>query len=262
MIDIRVLHTIPELEALIDLELVVWGLDPRDAVPSTLMHVIALRGGLALGAYEDETMIGLLLALPVKEGHEWILWSHMTGTHPDHQGKGIGAALKRYQREWALEQGYRRVGWTVDPLQRGNAHFNFHLLGGDAALTTNIYHVNFYGDMDDAINRGMPSDRIEVIWHVDQPCLHDLSADAAPLLLHNDQNAPLITLEGVQWDASAYRVALPRDLDAIRRVSQDNLLAWRMAVSDVLQAAFAHGYSIVDFLSPAAPDAYVLNRIE
>ncbi|MBK8021759.1 MAG: GNAT family N-acetyltransferase [Chloroflexi bacterium] len=143
MIDIRVLHTIDELEAAVDVELAVWGLNPRNAVPSALMHVLTLRGGLVLGAYEEDRMVGMLLSLPAQDGDEWMLWSHMTGVHPQVQGRGIGLALKRVQREWALAHGYRRIGWTVDPLQRGNAHFNFRLLGQDAALCATAYHVNF-----------------------------------------------------------------------------------------------------------------------
>jgi len=262
MIELRVLHTIPELEAAVDLELSVWGLNPRHAVPSALMHVLALRGGLVMGAYVDERMVGMLLSLPAQDGDEWILWSHMTGVHPEYQGRGIGLALKRQQREWALAHGYRTIGWTVDPLQRGNAHFNFHLLAHDAALSACTYHVDFYGAMDDDINRGIPSDRIEALWRIDQPCLHTpLPVETYPLLSADAELRPVPTTDLISWAAPAYTVALPRSLDAVRgAASTAGVLAWRLAVREALQAALAQGYVIVNFLSSPDLNAYLLQR--
>ncbi|MFN8531629.1 MAG: GNAT family N-acetyltransferase [Anaerolineae bacterium] len=261
MIDIRVLHTIEELKTVVELEIAVWGLAPHDAVPTSLMHVIALRGGLALGAYEGDQMIGLLLGLPVRDHDRWILWSHMTGIHPDHQGKGVGTALKLFQRQWALQNGFTTIGWTFDPLQSGNARFNFHLLGQSAALSSHIYHVNFYGEMDDDINRGMPSDRIEAIWDIDQPSLHDHSQEHAPWLLEERNGLPhLANVSTFQWDAIAYRIAIPRDLDAVRRASPGAVLSWRLALREAMQAAFEQGFAAVDFLTQNGECAYLLKR--
>lgn len=249
MVDIRILRAAAELEAVVDVEIAVWGLLPRDAVPSALLHVLALRGGLVLGAYDGDQIIGVLVSLPAHDDDgEWILWSHMTGVHAAYQGQGIGAALKRFQREWALGYGYRKIRWTVDPMQRGNARFNFHLLGADAAMIARVYHVHFYGDMDDDINRGIPSDRIEAEWLIDQPSTHvALPADAPSLLHEGDAGQPVSS--GATWDAPAYRVAVPRSLTALRANAPENVLAWRLAIRDALQAAFAHGYAITDFLS-------------
>jgi chorismate synthase len=262
MIDIRPLHTIPELEEAVDVQAAVWGLNLRNAVPSAITHVLTMRGGLVLGAYDADRMIGMLLALPAQDHGEWILWSHMTGIMPQYQGRGIGASLKRFQREWALSQGYHRIGWTVDPLQRGNAHFNFHLLGQDAALTARTYHVNFYGDMDDDINRGLPSDRIEAMWCIDQPSLHAPLDPETPMILSvNDALQPVSSVDDFGWDASLIQIALPRNLEAIRRMGVDGVLSWRLAVREKLQAAFARGYAIVDFSSADGSDKYILKRI-
>lgn len=261
MVDIRLLHNIPELEAAVDVQMGVWGFSARSVVPAAIMHVMALRGGLVLGAYDADRMIGMLLAMPARDGDAWILWSHMTGVLAPYQGRGIGAALKRFQREWALENGYRRIGWTVDPLQRGNAHFNFHLLGKDAALTSCTYHVNFYGDMDDDINRGMPSDRIEAMWYIDQPCLHAPVDAQVPLILSAGEDLqPVSATDDAQWDASTLQVAVPRNLEAIRKMSAGGVLAWRLAVREKLRDAFKRGYAIVDFASTDQSDTYILKR--
>ncbi|MDX2160374.1 MAG: GNAT family N-acetyltransferase [bacterium] len=260
MVEIRILHTPAELETIVDLELAVWGLNPRDAVPSALMHVIALHGGVVLGAYDADRLVGLLLAFPARstDTAEWLLWSHMTGIHPAYQSRGIGAALKRFQRQWALDNGYTRIGWTFDPLQRGNARFNFALLGADAALTAQVYHVNFYGEMDDAINRGLPSDRLEVRWHLAQPSVHPADRGFAPFILSaTDDQLPELHMP-TTWEDRFYRVSLPVNVEGLRRAAPDKVLTWRLAVRDALQAAFAHGCQIVDFMD----DTYVLQRFE
>ena len=126
-----------------------------------------------LGAYDGERMVGLLICMVVKRGDDVFLWSHMTGTHPDYQRSGIGLALKRFQRRWALDNGYKSIRWTVDPLAARQCLVQpAPARRGRRAQHAQIYHVNFYGDMDDDINRGMPSDRIEVCWQLG-------SADAA-----------------------------------------------------------------------------------
>lgn len=262
MIDIRILHTMAELEAAVDMQFAVWGLNPRNAVPSAIMHVFTLQGGLVLGAYQDHQMVGVLISLPARDdNNKWILWSHMAGVHPKYQGMGIGVALKRFQRDWALKNGYHRICWTVDPLQRGNAHFNFHLLGQDAALLSNTYHVDFYGEMDDDINRGIPSDRLEVQWLIDQPRIIIPHDPFAPLLLSvGDALQPVSAFSTANWDAPVCRVAIPRSLDAVRSTLSGGILQWRLALREALQAAMAHGYSIVGFHS--SPDAahYLLKR--
>ncbi len=259
MIAIRALEDSAALEQVVDLEMVVWGLHPRDAVPSSLMHVLALGGGLVLGAFADSHMVGMLVALPARRAGEWVLWSHMTGVHPDWQGRGVGAALKRQQRQWAREQGYRQVCWTFDPLQRGNAHFNFRLLGQDAPLTAAAYHINFYGEMQDGINRGIPSDRLEVTWHIDcEPTPPDDAPDA-PALLSNADGVPASDLGALDAAAPAYRVAIPPGLDGLRAAGGDALLRWRLAQRQALQAALAAGYAVVGYTS-AGGDAYVLKR--
>ncbi len=261
MIDYRILHDPADLEKVVDLEIAVWGLNPRNAVPTAMLHVMALGGGLVMGAYDGDQMVGLLISMAVKRGDDVFIWSHMTGTRQDYQRRGIGLALKRFQRRWALDNGYKSIRWTVDPLQRGNAWFNLHLLGEDAALYTDIYHVNFYGDMDDDINRGMPSDRIEVIWRLDQPSLHRASLGNPPLLLRSDERSyPVISY--ADWDLPSYIASVPADLDALRKQDRDAVLAWRLALREVMTTAFEHGYQAIDFIRSGGLYVYHLARKE
>ncbi len=161
--DYRVLETVPEFEQAAALEIAVWGIDPRDSVPVNLLRAIQHAGGLILGAYDGERIIGVALAFPARSEDDWVLWSHLTGVDRAYQGRGIGFAIKQQQREWALANGFEQICWTFDPLQRGNAHFNLRMLGATASR----YHEDFYGMMVDEINRAdLPSDRVEAVWRL------------------------------------------------------------------------------------------------
>jgi predicted GNAT superfamily acetyltransferase len=248
MIDYRALYTVEELKQVEQLEIVVWGLNPIDAVPMYVMHAAALNGGLVLGAFDNERMIGMAYCFAAKRGSDVYLWSHMTGVHPDYQGSGIGYELKQTQRRWGLENGYQVIRWTYDPLIRGNAHFNIALLG----TTANVYHENFYGDMDDDINRGLPSDRTEAEWQLDSPRGKSFEGTLPPSLIQTDGLAQVKLNDLGAHDS--YFVPLPRTLT----LEREQRYAWRMSVRSALQAAFGRGYVITGFAREAC--GYVVER--
>lgn len=258
----QILHSISDLEKLVDLEIIVWNLQPRDAVPSSLLHVIASNGGLTSGVFDGDALVGMALALPVPRGKRWVLWSHMAGVHPDYQGKGIGFALKQFQRAWALEHGYTSMSWTFDPLQPGNANFNLHQL----KATSQIYHVNFYGELSDGINTGLPSDRLEVVWDLRQKQskkvreVNDLQ-EANRLLWADEKDCPKLN---ASFDDALpfYFAEIPADLAALKQSAPDLALAWRLALREALQAAFARGYTATDFISWNDRKGYVLTQAQ
>ncbi len=252
----------PELEDIVSLQIAVWGLNPRNAVPAAIQHVLALNGGLVLGAYDDQLLVGLLICMPAKRKGEWVLWSHMTGVLASHQGHGVGLELKRFQYRWALANDYKKVCWTMDPLQRGNARFNLHLLGMMSKQYIDTYHVDFYGEMDDDINRGMPSDRIEIVWALDQPSLHQpLSSKTVHLLKTDAENKPIPLPIPTVWDAPAYRIAVPRGLDEMRQTNKPLALEWRLALREIMLTAIENGYTGVDFIDDEHGSTYVMRRI-
>lgn len=267
--ELRPLITVEELEQIVDLEIRVWDLDPRDAVPSNLLHAMANTGSLVVGAYDADTLIGMAFSFPVFKSGKRILWSHMAGVHPDHQGQGIGFALKQYQRNWALKHGIGEIRWTFDPLQRGNANFNLHCLGA----TTNTYHVHFYGEMG-GINAGLPSDRVEVSWLLRSPRVAQLarqSQDQTPPIstaatsLDSDVNTVrfrqgygLAVDIPTSWSNPVYFAELPGNLKFIKQTQPELALQWRLALRSVLQAAFAQGYVATDVVESQGRYAYAL----
>ena len=117
-IEYRFLHNTEELTEFVELQCAIWDMDDRNAVPSNIIHAMIIAGGAAIGAYDNGELIGMSMSLPYYRKHVVALWSHMTGVHPRYQSRNIGFELKQMQRVWALENGYRQIRWTFDPLQR------------------------------------------------------------------------------------------------------------------------------------------------
>ena len=168
----------------------------------------------------------------------------MTGVHPAYQSQAIGQQLKFYQRDWALQHGYRTIHWTFDPLQRGNAHFNIRKLGA----TAQIYHENYYGEMQDQINLGLPSDRLEAVWNIHKPRKRDMQTPA----YHHDVSllhfADGLHTGEINPDHQYQFLEIPFRLTDLKRDNPDLALAWQQALRQSLQEAFSQGYTITDFV--------------
>lgn len=270
-IDYRSLETVEQLEQVVDLEIAIWGLDPRDATPANLLHALLHGGGCLYGAFAGDQMVGMSMAFPARMHGRWVLWSHMAGVLPSHQGRGIGFALKQRQRDWALAQGLNEIRWTFDPLQRGNAKFNIGQLGALA----DTYHVNFYGLLKDAINGDLPTDRLEAVWRLDDPRVNARSfaspsqsdggtvyegAGALPVLLSADSNGQPVFPQAITTNADAYLIAIPRNLTELRRRDLSLALQWRLALRQVLVGALAAGFIVADFADDAGQSAYIVRK--
>jgi chorismate synthase len=258
-ITITDVHKPTQLRAVEELQMVVWGFEPRSVVPAHVLYTVSTSGGILLGAYAEESLVGFVLGfLGRREGRLYHA-SHMLGVHPDYRGRGIGAALKWRQRERALEQGLDLMTWTFDPLEARNAHLNLHTLGA----YSRTYIEDLYGDLGDRLNRGLPTDRLVAEWELRNPLR--LSPLAAPIsLLTNDAGKPLLQLDE-QADparvrgheaASVYSVAIPANIQRLKREDPALSLAWRLAVRSALCWAFARGYVARDFVA----GAYILIR--
>lgn len=262
-IQYRELSRPDELEQMVDLELAVWGGDARDVVPMSMLRALSAHGGLVTGAFAGQQMVGLGQAFPARRHGKWILWSHNVGVHPDFQSLGVGFGLKQAQRRWALEQGYREIGWTYNPLMRGNANFNLHRLGA----TVSDYHTNYYGVMRDSINPPLPSDRFEAIWKLTDPRVKRLADGAKVTPVVKEFPADAFILRVGERDVPILRdltklpqpyafAQIPR---STAELSADMLEPWLLALRSAFQTAFAAGYVAVDFVDTDRASIYVLH---
>ncbi|HEV8354481.1 MAG TPA: GNAT family N-acetyltransferase [bacterium] len=234
---IRPIDDVAGLTAVEHLQRAVWTMPDLDVVPLHHLRAAVSAGGLVLGAFAGDDLVGFSYAFAGARNGTPLLYSHMTGVREEYRGRGVGLALKRAQREAALARGVDRIVWTFDPLQRANAWFNHHKLGAVASR----YYVNYYGDMRDAINRGTDSDRLEVDWWIRDP-----RVDAAL------RGAPVATAPG------AAALEIPPDFNALKITDPDAAQAWRLRVREAFLDHFARGYEVVDFTG----GTYVLDRRE
>jgi predicted GNAT superfamily acetyltransferase len=247
-IQIRPLLTPEDHQRLQAAQDAIWG--PGAGVVSDQSLAACKFGGIAMGAFDGGELVGFCYGWPAfEEGQVW-LHSHILGVFPAYRGRGLGARLKQAQRAAASRLGYRRMTWTYDPLEAPNAHLNIAKLGG----TVRRYLVNCYGEMDDALNQGIPSDRFLLEWNLEAPDGSGEARPAAPLINPGGPGGvPDLGLTG----APALRLAIPPDFRQLyQRGERERLLAWRLQVRSACLHYLAQGYSVTGF----SEGTYVLTK--
>jgi predicted GNAT superfamily acetyltransferase len=237
------------MQRIVELEIQVWGIHPRDSFPAHMLCLAHHHGGAVLIAEADNQLIGFSIGFPARRGDEIVLWSYITGVHPDWQGKGVGSTLKRTQRKWAGARGYNYIVWSFDPLQAGNANLNLNRLKAVAR----VYHENLYGVMNDEINRGMRSDRLEAWWKVHNHDRFDAS-NTQPVFLVADQDGTPVSPATFPSDTfQPLAIAIPRSRNVDRH-------AWQQSVRRAFRHAFLLGYEAHQFVRTDATNYYLLSR--
>lgn len=280
-IDIRELATHAEFAAAEAFQREVWGMPDRSVVPAHMLLTAQKNGGVVLGAFDPATPAAPVRLLAylfgfvgLTEDGQFKHCSHQLAIDPQYRGQGIGTRMKLYQRELVLQQGITLMTWTYDPLERRNATLNLHRLGG----VCNTYLPNLYGDMNDALNAGLPSDRLLVQWHLASPRVQQRAATApVPATRHALLAASAVLLNPVSLPQPPARlpqpattlhtpcgqtllVAIPAHFRRIRTADPPLALAWRLQIRDLLQQAFAAGYIATDMLRDDDLGYYVLEQ--
>jgi predicted GNAT superfamily acetyltransferase/predicted GIY-YIG superfamily endonuclease len=258
--DIRPLSGTSEINQISSLERQVWGTADIDCFPPSLAIATIHTGGLIIGAFDEDVLIGVCVGLPTTDRKR--LWSYMTAVHPEYQNQRLGLRLKLAQREYAIAHGYKKIAWTFDPLLSRNAYFNLSLLGA-----TGIgYHIDFYGPLSDDINRNMPSDRLEVEWNIEidlqykAASIKHLSKTSKPLLkidqLHLEPDVDLTVLD----TGSDCSIEVPANIDQLRSLRYELAHQWTLALRSCMGTAFSIGYQIIGLEQHEGQFAYFLRR--
>lgn len=244
-IRLRLLESPDEHRALERIQVKIWGQGAQVVFHQT--YVACRYGGVAVGAFEGEAMIGFCYGFPATDGTAVWLHSHMLGVLPAHRKGGLGARLKEAQRHETLRRGLKRMTWTFDPLEAPNARLNLGKLGG----TVSKYLVDYYGDLGDALNRGIPSDRMLVEWDLQSPQGGQLPPPGAPLVNPTaGEWAPDLT-------HAALRVSAPPDMRSqFEAGNRTQVLTWRLQLRAIFQHYLGRGYQVTGFHE----GAYLLQR--
>jgi predicted GNAT superfamily acetyltransferase len=248
-VELRPLTSIADAEAILAVMTATWG--PYQSLPREEILALAYSGNVPHGAFDGDELIGFVLGWAGVDEDGLHLHSHMLAALPDRRHRGVGYALKLAQRERCLERGITVVRWTFDPLVARNAYFNLHKLGavGDR------FHRDFYGPMEDAINRGDRSDRLVVRWDLKrEPGAPEPVSDPAQVgLSASSDGSP--ERRSFAAGATHVRTVIPSEYAAMRGERPNLAKAWRDAVADVFEQLFEHGLVPTDF--DIAESAYV-----
>jgi len=286
--DIRPLHTLADFHAAEDVQRAAWQSDELDIVPLHMLLTAAKNGGVLLGAFAQDQLIGFVFGFLGTGEHRYgpeapaavklKHCSHQMGILPEWQSQGVGYALKVAQREAVRGQALRLITWTYDPLESKNAHLNILKLGA----VCNTYYRDLYGELRDGLNRGFPTDRFQVDWWIDSNRVDTrLTRHRPPLTLKHYRFARTPIVNECELDARGlpvcpqpiepgddterFLVEFPADFQAIRRIDPDLALAWRFHLRAICESAFKRGYSVIDYVYEPGPPArsyYVMQQLE
>lgn len=226
-----------EYERCVELEREIWGERDLEVEPATLFVVASETGGQTLGAFDGERLVGYTLAVAGYLEGRVLLHSHMTGVLREYRDRGVGRALKVFQREEALGRGIRLIIWTFDPLETRNAHFNLNRLGAICRK----YAPNLYGVTSSPLHWGLPTDRLWVEWHLDSKRVVAAVND----LLGEPQAVPA-------------RIEVPADLEKWKKEDGKRVAELQTRIREEFLRWFAKGYAAVGVRKTEGGVEYVL----
>ena len=268
-IKIRPVETVADLRKLESLQITIWNMSEMEVVPARTMHAISYNGGLLLGAYDGDEVVGFIFAvIGTVQGLEQRvdqvaaarlqLYSTIMGVLPAYQGQGIGYRLKLAQREFALRNGLRLVTWTYDPLESRNAWLNIGKLGA----VCHQYLRDFHGKQG-GINAGLSTDRFYVEWWVTgnrarsrvgrgrRPLSFEQLIAGRAILINEasfgEGGLPLPPATFAESDANLILAEIPSDFQAVKRHDMDLARRWRAHTRVLFEHYFEHKYIVTDF---------------
>jgi predicted GNAT superfamily acetyltransferase len=249
---VRELRELAELDEVYRLYDSIWRPDPSNPpVTTELLRALTKAGNYVSGAYDGDELIGACVGF-FSAPAEVAMHSHVAGVSGAARGRNVGFALKLHQRAWALRRGISSISWTFDPLIRRNGYFNVAKLAARPAE----YLTNFYGDMRDGINSGDDTDRLLVRWELDTPAVDAAAARRAPVVDAELMPEATVALAcgadgrpeiGSAVDGTPVLVAVPPDVEGLRRTDPDAAKAWRAALREVLGGLLADGAVVTGF---------------
>ncbi|WP_246939376.1 GNAT family N-acetyltransferase [Bacillus pinisoli] len=247
MYDIRSLTSLDEIKQVQSIEEQVWNTQP---IPDHQIYTVIHNGGILLGAYDGDQLIGFLYSFPGYKNGMVYLCSHMLGILPSYRKGGLGERMKKYQLKLAKSMGYTLITWTFDPLESVNAYLNIHKLQG----ITESYLENHYGNLNDSLNQGLPTDRFIVEWWINSTHVNETrmitTKDCKSLLQTRVQEAGLPVITSINNNKNlveeCYIVPIPDDFQGMKRKDPELAIEWRLRTRMIFQQLFSSGYVAVN----------------
>ena len=227
------LTTVDDMRRAADLYRRVFGYqDPSHSVNPRLLVSLAHNGGSVVGAHAGDELVAFAYGFAAVDGEQLYHYSQAAVVDVRHQGRGLGRALKKAQREVALAHRQPRMRWSYDPALTRNAHFNLDVLGAVGRW----FRADLYGPPG--------TDRIVVDWDLDD----ERRARFAP----PSSTAPPAARSGQPstWfrrcpDGADVWVPVPEDLTASADALERTTLDMRHELARVISDLMAEGHVAV-----------------
>jgi predicted GNAT superfamily acetyltransferase len=276
---IRDVESDAEFHIIEDIQKEAWGFNDLDTVPAATLMATQHAGGVLLGAFEGDAMIGFAYGFAAYEDGRASIHSHMLAVRPAYRNFQAGFYLKRAQRERVLERGLDEISWTYDPLQSLNAHLNFGKLG----VVSRRYIVNFYGEATSSpLHQGFGTDRLWVRWLLNSERVRELVSLDPNSVATVDRNlnwdiAELLSVALVRREddcpqrtdfsprsSSRCTIEIPHNINSLKEREPKAGPAWREATREAFLAAIDAGFEVTGFLRAGTPSSprwfYALTR--
>jgi predicted GNAT superfamily acetyltransferase len=251
-----------EFRAAEEIQREAWGFADLDIVPAAHLVAVQSAGGILLGAFDGDRMIGFVYGFPGYEHGHISIHSHMLAVKPEYRSMRAGVFLKLAQREQALRKGIDEITWTFDPLQALNASLNFSRLG----VISNRYIIDFYGEASSSpLHQGFGTDRLWVSWLLNSDHVRRRVAYTAagkpresapadllsrlPMLVRSEDQA--ITTADLEQATSGDKclIEIPENINEVKELDPSLGKNWRRATRRAFMAALANGFVVQDFLN-------------
>lgn len=261
---IREPSSIKDYRELMDVQLRIWGMpDYSEAVTYHMIIAGHRNGGVVVGAFEKDTgrAVGVIFGVPGYSNGLIYVYSHLAGVVPEYRFKGLGYEMKLVQRRIAIEKGYRLIKWTFDPMQSANAYFNICRFG----VVVKKFYEDYYGELQDEINRGMPSDRFEAEWWITSKRVENILSGKVrrvsleELIDHGgfiansvvfNNTTPVLKEYMLSSKSDLVLVEIPGELGLLKKAGQNIVLDWRMKLRRIFNYYLNEmGYTVVWFIS-------------
>lgn len=263
---IRPLTKFDEFDVLVDMQQRIAGIEPWEVYPKKLFKVVTQYGGAALCLFDSgNEPKGFAYYIPGRLNGELIGWSYLLIVDRDLRDIRWEKQLRNAQRECALNAGFTKLCWTIDPLDNSAAERNF--------CNFELEGIHYLPDFPDKsgllLSKWPMPDRFILEWDLTR---EQASAETQRIVNSMDSEAWIIGIRENGFPAdpdlslNTPELFLPVPSDVISRTGNDPdyYCAWRLATRSAFSSYIDRGYRIVSYLADISPDkscgAYLLKR--
>ena len=272
-IDIRKIDSHEEYYQCEQLQKEIWGFEDIAVVPNHLLITAQHHGGLLLGAFDGDQLVGFAFSFPGLEEARTKHCSLMCGVREGKRYEGLGFALKQRQRKEVAAKGLDLITWTFDPLQSLNGYFNLSKLGA----ISKTYLRNYYGDIRDELNQGATTDRLLAHWWITTSRVKarrdGINSSANSKLTINESNTanqvdeensglPRCRSYDLEVESGNLYIQVPQNIGKIRKADPGLASSWRTKTRKIFESYLDRGYAVCGFINRGESSFYRLRKID